>query len=109
MVVFAIDFDGTIMKETVEVVNELFDLRDTHIVVYTARNESMRENTEKALKKLGVKYHSLVMEKTRADYYVDDRSLSMEEIKEVLKAKMGLKTTSWEDCVEVSYHANNSK
>jgi hypothetical protein len=73
MRVIAIDFDGTASKYP-EKVNTLFDNKNNFIVIYTARSEKIREQTVKELRNLGVKYHALVMEKIRADLYIDDKN-----------------------------------
>ncbi len=73
MQVIAIDFDETASLHPHKV-NELYEKPFTYIVIYTARSSSMREVTEKELAVLGIKYHSLVMEKLRANIYIDDRN-----------------------------------
>ncbi len=73
MQVIAIDFDGC-AREYPDEVNRLFDDAENFIVIYTARNETIRAETEKQLREAGIKYHALVMEKLRADIYVDDRN-----------------------------------
>lgn len=65
-------------QEMIDMVNFLYDSGDT-IIIHTARGMSngtdMKEMTEKQLKQWGVKYHELVMNKPRADYYVDDKAM----------------------------------
>lgn len=73
MRVIAVDFDETASKYP-EAVNDLYEQYDTFIVIYTARSESMREVTVQQLQELGIKYHALVMDKIRADVYIDDRN-----------------------------------
>jgi hypothetical protein len=73
MKVIAIDLDGCAATFP-EKVNILFENPDNFIVIYTARSESIRKITEEQLASLGIKYHSLVMQKLRADIYVDDRN-----------------------------------
>lgn len=73
MIVIAIDYDGT-ASDFPDKVNELFENPQHHIVIYTARSESIRKETEQELKAKGIKYHTLKMEKVRADIYIDDRN-----------------------------------
>lgn len=80
MRVIAIDLDGTLIdkgkpiQKSIDRCNELYETTDTMVIIHTARNSSIRERTEKYLKDNGIKYHLLVMDKLRADVYVDDRS-----------------------------------
>jgi len=71
MRVIAIDFDGTATMAPHKV-NTLYENPVNFIVIHTARSSSIREQTELELKNLGVRYHALVMDKLRADIYVDD-------------------------------------
>lgn len=71
--VVAVDLDDCALKNPFEV-NKLFENPDNFIVIYTSRSESIREQTRKELSELNVKYHALVMEKMRADIYIDDRN-----------------------------------
>lgn len=73
MKVIAIDLDGTALEHP-EQVNRLYDNKENLIVIYTARPEYLREKTESQLRQKGIKYHTLVMEKLRADIYVDDKN-----------------------------------
>jgi len=71
MRVIAIDLDGTALDYP-EKVNELFEDKNNFIVIYTARSSSQRNSVEKILQ--GIKYHALVMEKLRADAYIDNKN-----------------------------------
>lgn len=73
MKVIAIDFDGTASKHP-EKVNALFEDPENFIVIYTARSSNIRKETEEELRALHIKYHALVMEKLRADVYIDDKN-----------------------------------
>jgi hypothetical protein len=73
MKVIAIDFDDTASLHP-EKVNELYEERYNFIVIYTARSGKIRKETEKALQELNIKYHALVMDKLRADIYIDDKN-----------------------------------
>ncbi|MBQ7066422.1 MAG: acylneuraminate cytidylyltransferase family protein [Lachnospiraceae bacterium] len=93
--IFVFDIDGVIaqirkdlsygetgpIEEMVKIINELYDLGN-RIVLFTARGYvtgiDWRETTEKQMKEWGVKYHELHMGKPNADYYVDDKMLSLD-------------------------------
>jgi len=74
MNVIAIDLDGTLSKFP-EKVNQLYENPSNFIVIYTARSSAIREMTEKELQVLQIRYHALVMDKLRADIYVDDKNM----------------------------------
>lgn len=92
--VFAVDIDGTLceeekdnflryekvkpIKENIEKIN-LLSKKNT-IIIYTSRYIEDREDTKKWLKKHGVSYHRLVMGKFKADHYIDNDSLRVDEI-----------------------------
>lgn len=71
MKVIAIDFDGT-ANIYPEKVNKLYECPENFIVIYTARSSIIREETIQDLQKLKIHYHALVMDKLRADSYIDD-------------------------------------
>ena len=71
--IYAIDIDGTALKYP-EKVNEIYDWPLSLVVLYTARPECEREKTIKQLKDKGIRYHALVMDKLRADVYIDDKN-----------------------------------
>lgn len=92
---YVIDIDGTICSQEkkyadaipfldrIEKINKLYD--EGHIIVYfTARGTETgidwRKVTEKQFFVWGVKYHDLIFGKPSADYYLDDRMLSLETI-----------------------------
>jgi len=93
----AVDLDGTLTKkdcwtsyeclvaeartDIIKKVRDLYYERNT-IIIYTARPESVRNETEYWLRKNGVKYHAIVMgnNKVGADIYVDDRAIRPEEL-----------------------------
>ena len=74
MQVIAIDFDNTASLNP-EKVNELYECSNNFIVIYTARSSSIRLKTEIELNQLNIKYHALVMDKLRADVYIDDKNV----------------------------------
>lgn len=59
--------------EVIELVNELYK-RHT-IIIWTARPESMRNETEWLLKDFGVRYNALVMDKTSVAVMIDDKAV----------------------------------
>ena len=79
MKIWAIDLDGTLgrqgkpIRKNINKCNKLYEGKFNFIIIYTARNETASEETLESLKKLGVNYHLLVMEKLKADVYIDDR------------------------------------
>jgi CMP-N,N'-diacetyllegionaminic acid synthase len=91
---FAFDLDGTIANlvpgdryleseaypPAVELVNRLHDAGN-RIVVYTARGShtgiDWRETTREQLRRWGVRHHELRFGKPAADYFVDDRMMSL--------------------------------
>lgn len=73
MFVISIDIDGTALCN-VDKVNKLYENPNNFIVLYTARSSKIRVDTEIELLKNGIKYHALVMDKLRADIYIDDKN-----------------------------------
>jgi len=73
MNVIAIDLDGTALSHP-DRVNGLYENKDNFIVIHTARSCSIRKETEDELHRAGIKYHALVMDKLRADVYIDDKN-----------------------------------
>jgi uncharacterized HAD superfamily protein len=75
---------GEPMHENIALVNRLY-YAGHHITLYTARGTltgiDWRERTEQQMKKFGVLYHELVMGKPAANYYVDDKLTTMEELR----------------------------
>jgi len=64
--------------ELVNLVNKLYDNGDT-IIIETARHWNHFSKTIEQLKECGIKYHSLVMGRSPADYYVNDKGVTPEE------------------------------
>ena len=84
MKVIAFDLDGTIIKDdkrtkVAGVMDELFENPNNFILVYTARSYNIFHETRDLLSIHKIKYHALVMEKIRADYYVDDKGVGYDE------------------------------
>jgi len=92
--VIAVDIDGTLCEEyefnwhdysvvepkehAIAKVNLLYEIGHK-IVLYTARWGCDRCVTEEWLVKYGVKYHDLIMDKLKADVYVDDSSYRIDD------------------------------
>jgi len=91
---YAVDIDGTLcversewwlyataepIKKNIRKINRLKRLGHT-IILYTARFEEDREVTEAWMKKYRVQYDKIVFGKLRADHYVDNCSLRMEDL-----------------------------
>ena len=91
------DFDNSEPNQPViNRINELYD-EGWNIILFTARGgkscktleekeAKYRELTERWLAKHNVKYHTLMFGKPNADYYVDDKNISIEEF--VLRRKL---------------------
>lgn len=93
----AVDLDGTLTNsdswteeeclsadprlDIIEKIRKLYYQRN-HIIIYTARPEYFRNETEFWLRKNGVKYHAIVMgnNKMGADLYIDDKAMRPEEL-----------------------------
>lgn len=91
--VLAIDMDGVLCEEgpwdcheqsipirkNIDKTNYLYD-SGHEIIIYTGRFHEEQKITQEWLERFGVKYHRLVMGKLLADYYVDDRLKTLEEL-----------------------------
>lgn len=97
MSVFCIDIDGTLTcgpgfktfstkeilcqvahNDMIEKVNILFNTGHT-IILHTSRLWSDFGATTQWLEKHGVLYHTLIMAKPLAHYYIDDKNMSLDE------------------------------
>jgi len=90
---YAVDLDGVLCEITadtaikdhipipgnIDQINKYYDQGHT-IIIHTSRRENLRTETEQWLNTYGVKYQALVMNKLKADYYIDDRNLLIEEL-----------------------------
>jgi CMP-N,N'-diacetyllegionaminic acid synthase len=99
---FCFDIDGVIMNivpdndyslstpiiENVALINYLFS-KDHRIILYTARGSLTKINwenlTKQQLKDCKLMYHEIIFNKPAADYYIDDRLISIDEIKNKFK------------------------
>lgn len=92
MQTYLIDIDGTICTNTdghydqaepyawrIDIINKLYDIGHT-IKMFTSRGTTTginwRQLTENQLKKWGVKYHELIMNKPHYDIHIDDKSIN---------------------------------
>ena len=89
--IYCIDIDGTLCTEDCEykdaqpiqkVINKINTLYEHNkIILYTARGytskKDWRELTEEQLEKWGVKYHTLILQKPFADYYIDNKAIDI--------------------------------
>jgi uncharacterized HAD superfamily protein len=87
----AVDLDGTLTKECcwneddclkatprqdmIDYVNKLY-LNGDHIVIWTARRESLRTATEYWLRANKVLYHAIDMHKIGCHIYIDDKAIN---------------------------------
>ncbi len=94
---FVFDIDGVIAKlqkdldyalsepneRMIRIINKLYDYGN-RIVLFTARGyvtgKDWREITTQQMERWGVKYHELKFGKPNADYYIDDRMLSLQRL-----------------------------
>ena len=99
MATYAVDIDGTLTKDTgddwmheitdflkskpdqnaIDKINSLYDAGH-QIFIHTSRPQAMYNVTCLLLKHLKIKYHGLVMGKLKADFYVDARSRTIDEL-----------------------------
>lgn len=68
-------FDENPKWDMIEIVNDLYKQNHT-IIIYTARRETVREETKYHLDQWDVLYHALIMEKPGYDFLIDDRAVS---------------------------------
>lgn len=94
---FVFDIDGVVAKlqkdldyalsepneRMIKIINRLYDYGNK-IVLFTARGyvtgKDWSEVTKSQMQRWGVKYHELKFGKPNADYYVDDKMLSLERL-----------------------------
>lgn len=97
---FVFDIDGVIAKINptlnyadtepiegiVDIINRLYD-NGNYIILFTARGYKTgidwSEVTAKQMKDWGLKYHELKFGKPSADYYIDDKMLDLEILKQL--------------------------
>jgi histidinol phosphatase-like enzyme len=74
-------------EEMVELVNNLYK-QGYAIIIYTARREDVRDETEYYLNKWGVMYHALRMNKPGYRLLIDDRAINDETALEMSSEKI---------------------
>lgn len=98
---FCFDIDGVIatlvpnnrydlaksQPDNIRTINSLYE-QGLHIILFTARGAATGidwvEVTRKQLSAWGVKYHELLFDKPAADYYIDDKMLTMEQLQTII-------------------------
>ena len=90
-----VDIDGTLTKETIgwkytertprkeiiDIINGFYEAGHS-IILHTSRRAIDRRDTEWWLKKHGIKYTELILEKIIYDLWIDDRCISPEQLLE---------------------------
>jgi glycerol-3-phosphate cytidylyltransferase len=92
--------NSTPIIEMIDKVNYLYEQGNT-IKIFTARgmgkfssdvdkvNDAYYELTKTQLEKWGIKYHELHLGKQSFDYFIDDKNLTIEQFKSMVKPKVG--------------------
>ena len=101
---FVFDIDGVVAQfepaldyavakpneKMIRIMNHLYDMGN-EIILFTARGyvtgKDWSETTKEQLDRWGVKYHQLIFGKPNADYYIDDRSIHVQDL-DKLRAKL---------------------
>ena len=78
--------DSSPNEEMIKAINTLYDAGH-YIVMFTARGTvtgiDWRAVTQNQLQKWGLRYHELYLGKPAADYYIDDKMISLPELMEM--------------------------
>ena len=76
------------IQDTIEIINKLYD-SGNKIYLHTARGYvtgiDWSTITKNQMNDWGVRHHELVFGKPGADYYIDDKMISLEDLKKKLK------------------------
>jgi glycerol-3-phosphate cytidylyltransferase len=92
--------NSTPIVDMIDKVNYLYEQGNT-IKIFTARgmgkfsgdvdkvNEAYYDLTKSQLEKWGVKYHELHLGKQSFDYFIDDKNLTIDQFKSLIKPKVG--------------------
>jgi CMP-N,N'-diacetyllegionaminic acid synthase len=71
------------LKGNIELINKLFE-KGHYIIIFTARGSVTKIDWEKLtvkqLSDAGLKYHELKFGKPAADYYIDDKSIDIQQL-----------------------------
>ena len=74
------------LTATIAIVNRLYD-SDCHIVLFTARGSKTgidwQDFTRQQMERFGVRYHELKFGKPAADWYIDDKMISLGQLEEL--------------------------
>jgi len=95
----AVDLDGVLTNTTnwwegmpepeprldiIQKIKDLYYKKHFIIIIYTSRKETARKETEAWLRKYGIPFYAIVMEKMGAECYIDDKAIRPDEIDSVL-------------------------
>lgn len=75
-------FNMPININIIEKINEMYE-NGYWITIHTSRKECLRNVTEGWLIDNDVMYHELIMDKPTADFYLDDKSITLKEFMEL--------------------------
>lgn len=67
-------------KQTIDLINVLYNKGEFKITLYTARHLEDRKITEYWLKENGVKYHELILGKPHYDVLIDDKAFKFNNL-----------------------------
>lgn len=99
---FCFDIDGVIAcltpdndytkadchTSTIDIINVLYE-QGHYIILFTARGTKTgidwKNTTEEQLKRWGVKHHELKFGKPAADFYIDDRMITINDLEKIVK------------------------
>lgn len=92
-ITLVIDIDGTILQYdkyeknkwgdpiegAIETINELHDKYNCYIILFTAREDDEKEALRKYLAQHKLHYDELIMNKPKADFYIDDKAIQFKQ------------------------------
>ena len=67
--------------QNIQTINSLY--KSFKIILFTSRKNQYKKHTTKWLRMHNVKYHKLIMNKPKCDYYCDDKSITLKQLKEL--------------------------
>lgn len=77
-------------NDTIEMIKQLYE-KGHQIILFTARGSATgidwQGATRNQMDRWGVKYHELLFGKPAADFYIDDKLISLETIKEMIESE----------------------
>ena len=87
--------NGKVIEKNVKLINKLYDAGN-YIKLYTSRGQWTKldwaQKTYSELRNANLKYHEIVFNKPYADYYIDDKHITIEKAEELLN-ECGIDTT----------------